>query len=236
MSQAVFWNSSWMLVVRRATIALSLNILSWILYLLVVLALYFACIRDLQMTWGATSEDIDRPMMGDALLVAPEMNATRAIEIKAPPAQIWPWIVQMGYKRGGFYGFDNLDNGGLRSSYRILPEHQGLRVGDSIPGGEYKGQTVDILEVIEMDHGKEMAWVFLEGTPWGGATWSWRLYRIDDERSRLVTRLRQKYSFGSCQEVVSWSIIDAVEILMMRTTLRGIRLRAERESAVASSP
>ena len=225
-----------MLVVHRATIALVLNFLSCILYLLVVIALYFACIRDLQMTWGAISEDVDRPMMGDALLVEPEMNATRAIEIRATPEQIWPWIVQMGYKRGGFYGFDNLDNGGFRSSNRILHEYQGLRVGDSIPGGEYKGQTIDILTVIEMDPGKEMVWGFLEGTPWGGATWSWRLYRIDDERSRLVSRLRQKYSFGSFQEIISWSIIDAVEILMMRTTLRGIKLRAERKSTTASSP
>lgn len=228
--------SDWMSIVRRAVTALTLNILSWLLYLLVVVALYFACFRDLQMNWGATSEDVNRRMMGDELIVAPELNATRAVEIKATPEQIWPWIVQIGYNRGGFYGFDNLDNGGIRSSDSTLHEYQNLRPGDSIPGGEYNGKTFYILEVVEMDPGKEMLWVFLKGTPWGGATWSWGLYRIDDERTKLVSRLRHKYSFGSFQEVVSWSMIDAIEILMMRTTLRGIKLRAERGSTTASSP
>lgn len=225
-----------MLVLRRVAIALALNVLSWLLYGLIVIGLYFAFIRDLQMNWGATDNDINRAMMGDELLQMPEMNATRAIEINARTEEIWPWLVQIGYNRGGFYGFDNLDNGGHRSSDSILPQFQDLQVGDSIPGGEYKGRTFYILEVVEVDPGREMAWVFLKGTPWGGATWSWRLYRVDDERSRLVSRLRQKYSLDSFQGVVSWSMIDAIEILMMRTTLRGVKQRAERGSTIAEVP
>jgi len=225
-----------MFVVRRAMMALALSVLSWLLYGLIVIGLYFAFIRDLQMNWGATNEDINRTMMGDELLEEPEMNATRAIEINARPEAVWPWIVQIGYKRGGFYGFDNLDNGGHRSADSILPQFQDLQVGDSIPGGEYRGQTFYILEVVEMEPGQEMAWVFLKGTPWGGATWSWSLYEVDGERSRLVSRLRQKYSLDSFQGVVTWSMIDAIEILMMRTTLRGIKMRAERGSAIAAGP
>lgn len=225
-----------MLVLRRVMVALALNVLSWLLYGLIVIALYFAFIRDLQMNWGATSADVNRTMMGDELLEEPEMNATRAIEINVRPEEVWPWIVQIGYNRGGFYGFDNLDNRGHRSADSILPQFQDLQVGDSIPGGEYKGQIFYILEVVEMEPGREMAWVFLKGTPWGGATWSWRLYEVDDRRSRLVTRLRQKYTFDSFQGVVLWSMIDAIEILMMRTTLRGIKMRAERGSAIAAGP
>jgi hypothetical protein len=221
------FTNNWMPIVRRAAMALMLNILSWLLYMLVVIALYFLCLRDMQMTWGATDEDVNRPMMGDELLVDPEMNATRAVEINATPEEIWPWIVQMGYGKGGFYGFDNLDNGRVPSVDSILLEHQDLQVGDSIAGGEYKGELFQILAVADMDPGKEMLWVFLKGTPWGGATWSWGLYPIDSERTRLVTRLRQKYDMSSFQGVVSWSMIDAIEILMMRTTMRGIKLRAE---------
>lgn len=223
-----------MVAVRRFIMALILNVLSWLLYLLFVIALYFAFIRDFQMNWGATDEDINCTMMADELLEEPEMNATRAIEINARPEEVWPWIVQIGYNRGGFYGFDNLDNGGQPSSDSIIPQWQDLQVGDSIPGGEYKGWMFYILEVTEMDPGREMAWVFLKGTPWGGATWSWKVYSVDNQKSRLVTRLRQKYSLDSFRGVVQWSMIDAVEILMMRTTLRGIKLRAERGSATTA--
>lgn len=214
-------------ILLRFLIALSLNVLSWLVYLAVAILLYLGLFRDIQMTWGATGQDVNRPMLGDELIVEPDMNATRAVDIWATPEEIWPWIVQIGYNRAGFYGFDNLDNGGRPSIRNILPEYQNLRVGDSIPSGEYKGELFYIMEVAEMNPGKEMLWVFLEGTPWEGATWSWGLYRIDDERTRLVSRLRHKYTFDSFQEVVLWSMIDAIEILMMRTTLRGIKLRAE---------
>ncbi len=214
-------------VVHRFTKALLFNVLSWLLYLAVLVAAYFGFIRNLQMTWGATSEDVDRPMMGDDLLVNPEFSATRAIEINAAPEDIWPWIIQMGNTRAGFYGFDNLDNGGVPSADTILSEYQGLQAGDSIPGGVYRGEVWYLMEVKEMNPGKEMLWVFLEGTPWEGATWSWGLYRIDDERTRLVSRLRQKYGLTSVQEVIACSMIDAIEILMMRTTLRGIKYRVE---------
>jgi len=216
-----------MKILRRVLTALLLNILSWLIYSLVLIALYIGFLRDLQMTWGATTEDVNRPMMGDELLGDPDMNATRAVDISAKPEDVWPWIVQIGYKRAGFYGFDNLDNGGNPSAYRILPKCQDLEVGDSIPGGEYQGEMFHILEVTGMEPGKEMVWVFLKGTPWGGATWSWGLYPIDNERTRLVSRLRQKYDMSSFQGVVSWSMIDAIEILMMRATLRGIKMRAE---------
>jgi hypothetical protein len=194
---------------------------------------YFGFLREFQMTWGAAREDVDREMMGDELLVDPEMNATRAVDIRATPEEIWPWIVQMGYKRAGFYGFDNLDNGGIPSAKSILLEYQELHVGDSIPGGEYRGEIFHLMVVKEMNPDKEMLWVFLKGTPWEGATWSWGLYRVNESTTRLVSRLRHRYTFGSFQEVISWSLIDAMEILMMRTTLRGIKHRAEkRQSAV----
>ncbi|NIS15721.1 MAG: hypothetical protein GWO41_05520 [candidate division Zixibacteria bacterium] len=223
-----------MLLIHRIVTALALNVLSWLLYGLILFTLYFAFIRDLQMNWGATSEEITQAMMGDILLEEPDMNATRAIEIKAGPEEIWPWIVQIGYRRGGFYGFDNLDNGGCRSSDTILLQYQDLQVGDSIPGGEYKGQAFYILEVVGMEPGQEMAWIFLKDTPWAGATWSWKVYGVDHKKSRLVSRLRHKYSFDSFQSLVAWSVIDAIEILMMRTTMRGIKMRAERISAAAA--
>ena len=63
--------------------------------------------------WGATADEVRSPMPGDELVKRASFNATRAITIDAPPEKVWPWIVQMGYRRAGFYTYDLLDNAGL---------------------------------------------------------------------------------------------------------------------------
>ena len=55
-----------------------------------------------------------------------------ATTIAAPPERVWPWLVQMGCDRAGFYSFDRLDNGGRPSADRIHTEWQNLREGDRI--------------------------------------------------------------------------------------------------------
>jgi hypothetical protein len=70
---------------------------------------------------------------GDKLLPRAHFVATRAVSIAAPPADVWPWLVQTGYRRAGFYSYDWLDSLGRRSSTRILPEFQTLSVGTSPP-------------------------------------------------------------------------------------------------------
>ena len=61
----------------------------------------------------------------------PTMADTRGITIDAPPEAVWPWLLQMGYGRGGWYSYDRLDMKG--SADEILPEHQALAVGDIVP-------------------------------------------------------------------------------------------------------
>ena len=193
---------------------------SWLIGLLALLVLYFTWIRGELMTWGATSEEACRYMAGDELRVDPEMNATRVVEIDAPPEQVWPWLVQMGYRRAGLYSFGGLDNGGMPSAERIIPEFQDLEVGDYI--------IPYMLKVVEIEPYRSMLWVFESraGT-WRNATWSWGLYETDDGHTRLVSRLRQEYSFDTLPEAVSWILLDPMEICMMRTTLLSIKRRVE---------
>lgn len=183
------------------------------------LILYFAWLRGWQMNWGATTEEVSRYMAGDELLYDPALNAPRVVEIKALPEQVWPWLVQMGYKRAGLYTFGGLDNGGMPSTKSIIPEYQNLQVGDSI---------FPFLKVVEMEPNASMLWVFLAGAgPWQSATWSWGLYKTKSGHTRLVSRLRQNYTFNSLQEIITWVILDPMEIFMMRTTLLGIKQRVE---------
>ncbi len=68
--------------------------------------------RHWLLRWGATEEEVLAAMPGDAIIPKASFNATRAITIDAPPENVWPWIVQMGYRRAGFYTYDLADNGG----------------------------------------------------------------------------------------------------------------------------
>jgi hypothetical protein len=181
--------------------------------------LYSVWLRDWQMNWGADQEEIERYMIGDELLVDPEFNTTRVVEIQAPPEDVWPWLVQMGMGRGGLYNFDVLDNRGQPSADRILPEHQDLKVGDFI---------VPLLQVVAIEPNRYMLWRFLEGAGgWEHATWSWGLYETEDHHTRLVSRLRQKYHPESWVESWMYGFQEVTEVFMMRTCLLGIKRRVE---------
>jgi len=171
--------------------------------------LNYYVIRPWQHTWGATSAEATRAMPGDELVASPDLNATRAVTVNAEPAAIWPWLLQLGYKRGGFYSYDYLDNEGIPSARTILTEYQDTKAGDRIPIGD----------------GASMVLQFEEG-PWGGNTWVFCLYPQPDGTTRLITRLRVRYQHGF-PDILPWLMLDTGEIVMMRRCLLGIRERAE---------
>ncbi|WP_225755192.1 hypothetical protein [Actinotalea sp. Marseille-Q4924] len=144
--------------------------------------------RPWQLTWGATPTEVARAMPGDDLVPRPTFDATRAITIAAPPAAVFPWLVQVGVNRGGWYSYDLLDNLGRPSARTIVPELQAIAPGDLLPmspDGRH-GITVHSL-----DAPRWMVW----GTP-GDTSWSWQLDDADDGATRLVTRVRERQPRG----------------------------------------
>jgi hypothetical protein len=114
-------------VVNRATRAVSLGSA-------VVVVGGFAAFRRWHLQRGATEDEVDGTMPGDELVEAPTFAPTRAMTIRARPAQVWPWLAQIGYGRAGLYSYDLLDNlGHGRSADRIHPQLQHLNEGDWIP-------------------------------------------------------------------------------------------------------
>ena len=101
-----------------------------LLVILTLAVLYWFPIRRWMSRWGATPSDLSRVMAGDSLLVGRTYSGTMAVSINAAPEDIWPWLVQIGYQRGGLYSYDWLDRlfGYLDrpSATRILPEFQAL--------------------------------------------------------------------------------------------------------------
>lgn len=100
---------------------------------------YGRLIRPRLLCWGATDEEIRQPYPGAELVPDGDRSGTMAVTIDVPPRQVWPWLVQLGWDRGGWYSWDHLDNAGRPSAHEIHPEWQGLAVGDQLrywtPGG-----------------------------------------------------------------------------------------------------
>src|SRR5215207_8825247 len=139
---------------------------------------------DWELTWGAMPDEVSRPLPGDDLVTRPTFNATRAISIDAPPEEIWPWLVQVGNKRAGWYSYDLLDNFGRRSARRIIPELQHLAPGDIVPMSPDGKQGV---LVYSLDPPRSMVWGKAEGT-----SWVWQLDPLPDGTTRVITRIRSR--------------------------------------------
>lgn len=99
--------------------------------------------RPRMLRWGATTEEVNERLPGDDHTPHPRVQGTRAITIDAPPERVWPWLMQMGIGRAGFYTHDWVERllfharyvDGRHSATRIHPELPPLKVGDSVPMG-----------------------------------------------------------------------------------------------------
>jgi len=194
-----------------------------ILVMLTVAVLYWFPVRRWMSRWGATPSDLSRVMAGDRLLMDPTYSGTLAVSIDAPPEDIWPWLVQIGYQRGGLYSYDWLDRlfGYLDrpSATRILPEFQHLAVSDKVPLGRGPSWPVAVIEpcralVLDMRNLSDFDWV-----------WQFGLYPVDETRTRLVSRSRVR-----SQRIWARLFTYAIEpagFLMTRRMLLGIKDRAE---------
>ena len=163
-------------------------------------------------------------MDGDDLCPRPHLNATRAVTVDAAPEDIWPWLVQWGWNRAGFYSYDLLDNLGRPSSRRVLPQFQHLAVGDWVPMGG-KPTPATAYRVVRLEPGTLMLWE----KP--GGTWLWLLEPSGPGQTRLITRLRSRYDWGKPAIVTELILMELGDPFMMRKCLLGIKHRAEHLTA-----
>ena len=176
--------------------------------------------RPWHMRWGATDEEVAEAMPGDELLPVAEFHPTRAITIAARPDEIWPWIVQIGFNRAGFYAYDLLDNLAKPSAERVIPELQDPQVGDWIP----MSPTINDMTAFRVKAFEPNRWM-LWSKP--DSTWCWSLRPIDDERTRLVCRIKVKYEWQRPTVILSVFLLELGDFPMNRRELLGIKRRAE---------
>lgn len=211
--------------------------------------------RDWYTTWGIDRDERTKPLPGDELVEAPTGGETRGITIDAPPAAVWPWLVQMGYGRAGWYSYDQLDQRG-RSADEIVPDRGSIEVGDILPTHPGGGFEVAILEpertlVLRSDtalveaqaeaaraagEGPETATAgvrasgtFLSGMPRDyAASWAFVLEPLPGERTRLVERFRVRFADTSGTPPFVLPLLGFGVFVMLQKQMQGIRRRAER--------
>lgn len=215
-------------------------------------------------TWGVDPEDAGRPLPGDELVPDAAAIDTRGITIEAPPDVVWPWLVQMGYGRGGWYSYDALDMN-QPSATVIMPEHQQLAEGDIVPSFPGGGFLVKTLEpghalVLYSDTESMQAQIAAAKAAAGNgeveepanlratgaamsvaqpadfrASWAFVVEPLPGDRSRLVERFR--IWFGGPEQPwmrATMPMMGFGVFVMIRRQLLGIRERVERGRSAVS--
>ncbi|ADB63084.1 hypothetical protein Htur_4265 (plasmid) [Haloterrigena turkmenica DSM 5511] len=202
---------------------------------------YHVAIRPWHRRWGATEDEARGPLPGDDLLPDASEQVTHAIEIDAPAEAVWPWLVQIGQDRGGFYSYDWLEQAvgaDIHNVDRIVPEYQDLEEGDVVrlaPEDYPISSPESAPEVARFD--PERALVLRPSGDSPAWTWAFVLKPIDEGTTRLLARMRsnpRRSSIGSraahpiLGEAVDYLFWEPAHFLMERKMLRGIKRRAER--------
>ncbi len=203
--------------------------------------------RRVGRSWGATSDEVATAMPGDDVVRNPMWQTTHGISIHAPATGIWPWLVQMGITRGGWYLSQRLDKIVWRidnpSVDRIVPELQQLSVGDLIPdsvNGTAHFRVVAIepgraLILHSRRHPTSGIWPDLTAPNPGlylDFSWAFVLKEAVDGTTRLLLRSRSTVMLGR-KPAPAWMrvflpLADFADFIYSRQMLRGIRQRVER--------
>ena len=188
---------------------------------------------------GATSDEVAKAWPGDALLDRCDASTTRAVSISAPAHAVWPWLVQIGLCRGGFYSYELLERiGGLdvRNCEEIVPELQSLSVGDPI----LLHPTEATLWVAELEAADRLCF----------RTWkndselatrdpvilgSWSLYLIatsaDSCRLLLRARKQQRGCVSWPRRLLSFAFDEPLDFVMEQRMLRTVSRLSSRRHA-----
>lgn len=218
----------------------------WIITAAIIAGLaYLFVVLPWQLRRGASDANLQRSFPGDDLVPNPTTGYTQAITIKAPKAVVWQWLVQIGYKRAGWYTYDFLHrlmgiagcvDDERRSAQRIIPELQDLGVGDAIeiaPGMGYAVLRLEPEQVLVTQSILDATrWVSLSNEDplpekYLRSSWVWFLEELDEQTTRLIVRVRSDHNPGLLGTLTA-RIPNAIgRLLMQPKTLRVLKQRAE---------
>lgn len=188
--------------------------------------------------WGAMPDETQRALPGDAITPRPRSDMTCAIAIQAAPAQVWPWLAQIGCGRAGWYSYDLLDNGGMESARRILPEHQNLTPGDTVsatPDRRVKypvaaiepGHYLILGGTLNTQTGQAADLADPHLTAYFSGSNLFYLAESAPGTTRLIYRLRLSWNPTFLNTLAYRVFLEPISFIMARKMLLGIRERVE---------
>ena len=190
----------------------------------IIIGAYILWARPYQLRWGATLIEINRSMPGDERHGNPSFLATRGITIEDTPENIWPWLIQMGYGRAGFYGYDIIENlgseRGIFSADSIIPEFQHFTEGDDVPIS-----PLARLSFYEIVPNKYLIWSEDKSEYPGAFTWA--LYPLSNNKTRLVCRIGWSYHWKEPSLLPLDLFTEFTDHVAIREILQGVKGRVE---------
>jgi len=202
---------------------------------------YFSALRSWHMRWGATDSEVNAPLPGDDLLAGAQAGVTHAVTINAPPDKIWPWLMQIGQDRGGFYSYTPLENligCEMPKVERIVPQWLPRRVGETVwfaTPRHYHGTAKMIAGVVRPDRAFVMVtpadWERLQaGLRGQEGTWGFTLQPVAAGQTRLIARGRglPAKTFGT--RMANLFFWEPAHFVMERKMLLTIKRLAENNS------
>jgi hypothetical protein len=194
----------------------------------------FVGLHELGRRWGATRDEVRGPMAGDDIVPRAKGQTTHAMTIDAAVERVWPWLVQMGYHRAGWYTYPWVDRYLWRidnpSAAQLIPKFQDLSVGDIVPDGEpgtafYRVAVLDAPHALVL-HSTSHVPPPLRGRMTVDWTWAYELRPIGATTTRLALRVRATFRPWWARLIYGGMIVPS-DFIMARSMLRGIARRAE---------
>lgn len=203
--------------------------------------LYAAGIRPWMHRWDASPDEREEALPGDILISSPATVETRAVTVAAPPPAVWPWLVQMGDGRAGWYSYDRSDGA---TAWRLIPQFEDLEVGSVLHLGPDTAFRVVRLEheralVLSLDPLVGCAQAALPRESHGPAqvahgplgvnvTWAFVLRPLAGGGTRLLERVRIAVPSDRAAPRIFNRLAAFGIFLGQRKQLLGIKARAER--------
>jgi hypothetical protein len=152
-----------------------------------------------------------------------QYRSTRAITIEAPPNAVWPWLVQVGCRRAGWYSNDLLDNLGRPSARHLVDDLQHLEIGQWVPmSPSAEPSELTAFKVADFRVNEWLLWTKPE------SSWVWQFNPTDSGGTRLVTRVHAARDWHRPgMALLGVLLMEFGDFAMMRRMLYGIKERAE---------
>lgn len=209
-------------------------------------ALYALILRPRLLRWGATDEEVRQPYPGDELIPGGTRSATMATTINVAPEHVWPWLVQMGTDRAGWYSWDGLDNWGRASAHRIHPEWQAIKLGDHLSAMPDNSIWWEVA-ALEPDRFLGLrASLDLRGHPFSpngprprfftDSLWGFLLEPLPGENTRLVVSGYWAFQPRWLQPVMSLLFLDLQHWIMQMRQFKNLKRLAEGTKVAVAVP